>query len=105
MIDLLWFIVAVIVAPYVIVGMGLGMFLVDANRIFRLPVLGAGVAAAGLGLIAWTNSTPDPKAEFLSLVEVFGQSSPLGIPMPYLCIAVAAALIAASIRRDRSAAR
>lgn len=104
MIDLLWFIVAVFLAPYILVGVLLGMLLVEANRIFRLPVLGIGVSAAGLGLIAWTNSTPDPSAEFSSYVEVFGQSTPLGIPMAYLCIAVAVALIAASIRRDRSTA-
>lgn len=104
LVDLLMFVPLVLFAPYILVGVVLAKILVEADKIFRLPMLGAGVSLAGLSAIAWMHSTPDPEAKFQSIVEVFAQASPLGIPMPYLCIALAAGLITASIRWSRPTA-
>lgn len=103
LVDLLLFVLLVLFAPYVLVGVVLVKILVEADRLFRLPLLGAGVGNVGLCLIAWMHSTPNPEVKFQSIVEVFAQASPFGIPMSYLCIALAAALITASVRWDRPA--
>lgn len=105
LVDLLFFIVFVIFAPYILVGVLLNHVLVFVAQMFRLPVLTVGVAFANLGVLAWMNSIPDPEAQFLSLAEMFGQSSPLGIPIYYLCFAVAAVLILGSYRWTRQVAK
>lgn len=96
--DFLVFVVFVVVAPFVLIGGLLGNFFVEFARMFKLPMLGFGVAFANLGAIGWMNRAPNPDARFLSMAEAFGQSAPLGLPMPYVCFAIAGALVLLSYR-------
>lgn len=102
MFDLIAFIFLVVFLPYIVVGVVLGEILVELAKMFRLRVLFGACSVAGLGVLAWMNATPNPEAEYSTLVEAFSQSHPFGAPMPLLCMGAAALLFVASIRRTEA---
>lgn len=103
MLDLVLFITLVIFAPYIIVGVLLGTVLVKLAEQFRMPILFASLSAAGLGVLAWLKSTPNPDVPYSTVVEVFAQSHVFGVPAPGICLGVSAVLFAASIKRREAA--
>lgn len=99
LIDLLLFIFFLVFCPYIVVGVLIGKILVEIAELFRLPVLFASVSLIGLGALALMHDTPDPTVPYSSVVEVFSQAHPLGLPMPYLCFGIAAILFGLAIKR------
>lgn len=102
MLDIILFITLVIFAPYFIVGVVLGTVLVKIAEKFRMSVLFASLSAAGLGVLAWLKSTPNPDVPYSTVVEVFAQSHVFGVAMPFVCFGIAALLFAASIKRHEA---
>lgn len=98
MLDLVLFITLVIFAPYLIAGVLIGGMLAKIAEQFRMPVLFASLSAAGLGVLAWLKSTPNPDVPYSTLVEAFAQSHAFGVSVPTICLGVSALLFAASIK-------
>jgi len=98
MFDIILFITLVIFAPYIIAGFLLGTVFVKLAELFRIPVLFTSLSVAGLGILAWLNSTPNPDVPYSTVAEVFGQSHLFGVPAPVICLGVSAMLFAASFK-------
>lgn len=64
LVDLLMFVLLVLFAPYILVGVVLAKILVEADKIFRLPMLGAGVSLAGLSAIGGCTRRQTRKPNF-----------------------------------------
>lgn len=91
MIDFLLF---VILAPFLVVGVILGMLIDVLRRNFNLPLVAVGFWFVYLGGYFAMHSTPEPSRQFVSLVESLAQSHVLGISTSLACLATGGALIA-----------
>jgi hypothetical protein len=86
-------VLAVFFAPFLIVYMVMVMAIDSLVSLFRNPFVVTSLGALGLAAVTWSHMTPDPEVPWNSLIDDVAQSHLVGIPLPYLAVALAVATL------------